>query len=80
MDNLLTKCNADVFKAILDLKEENPEINDKLFELLQKYKYWWEIPAGDVMWFAAYLPHEIWNGKINTFYLLFESKQTTQNP
>ena len=78
MDNLLTKCNADVFKAILDLKEENPEINDKLFELLQKYKYWWEIPMADVMWFAAHLPQHIWNGKINTFHYLFESQQTTE--
>ena len=80
MDNLLTKCNADVYKAILDLKQESPEIGDKLFELLQEYKYWWEIPMADVMWFAAHLPQHIWNGKINTFHYLFESQQTTQNP
>ena len=80
MNNLLTQCNADVYKAILDLKQESPEIGDKLFELLQEYKYWWEIPAGDVMWFAAHLPFEIWNLKINTFPLLFESQQTTTMP
>ena len=80
MDNLLTKCNADVYKAILDIKQESPEIGDKLFELLQEYKYWWEIPAGDVMWFSAYLPREIWDGKTYTFHFLFQSQQTTEMP
>ena len=77
---LLEKCNADVFKAILDLKQESPEIGEKLISILQQYQYWWQMPAGDVMWFAAHLPLHIWNLQINTFPRLFESQQTTQNP
>jgi len=77
---LLEKCNFDVFKAILDLKEENPEIGEKLIALLREYKFWWQMPAGDMLWFSAHLPREIWNGKINTFHYLFESKQTTEMP
>ena len=77
---LLEKCNADVFKAILDIKEENPEIGEKLIAILQKHEYWWQMDGEEILRFAAYLPHEIWNGKINTFYLLFESKQTTEMP
>ena len=80
MDNLLTKCNADVFKAILDLKEESPEIGEKLIAILQEHQYWWQIPAGDMLWFSAHLPLGIWNYKVHTFYLLFESKQTTTMP
>ena len=78
MDNLLTKCNADVFKAILDLKEENLEIGEKLIAILQEHQYWWQIPAGDMLWFSAHLPREIWNGKINTFHYLFQFQQTTE--
>ena len=77
---LLEKCNADVFKAILEIKEQSHEIGEQLFAILKAHQYWWQMPAGDVMWFAAYLPHEIWNGKINTFHYLFESKQTTEMP
>ena len=77
---LLEKCNDDVFKAILDLKEESPEIGERLIAILQEHQYWWQIPAGDVMWFAAHLPFEIWNLKINTFPCLFESQQTTEMP
>lgn len=80
MSNLLVKCNADVYKAIVDLKQEDPEIGKKLIELLQEYVYWWEMPAGEVMWFTAHLPRHIWNGKINTFHYLFNSQQTTKMP
>ena len=80
MTSLLTKCNADVYKAILDKKAETPEIGEKLIALLQEYQYWWQIPVGDVMWFAVHLPSEIWNLKINSFPILFESQQTTQMP
>ena len=80
MDNLLTKCNTDVFKAIIDLKEENPEIGEKLIAILQEHQYWWQMPAGDMLWFAAHLPQHIWNGKINTFHYLFNSQQTTTMP
>jgi len=40
MSNLLTKCNADVFKAILDIKQKNPAIGENLLALLQKHEYW----------------------------------------
>jgi len=77
MANLLTKCNADVFKTMLDLKEENPEIGEKLIAILQEHKYWWQMPAGDMLWFSAHLPREIWDGKAHTFQFLFQSQQTT---
>ena len=68
---LLEKCNADVFKAILDIKQESPEIGEKLISILQQYQYWWQMPMDDVMWFSAHLPREIWDCKVHTFYLLF---------
>ena len=74
---LLEKCNADVFKAILDKKAEHPEIGEKLITILQEYQYWWQMPLGDVTWFSAHLPLEIWNRKVHSFYRLFESQQTT---
>ena len=80
MDNLLTKCNADVYKAILDIKQDSPEIGERLIAILQEHEYWWQIPAGDMLWFSAHLPREIWDCKVHTFHLLFESQQTTQNP
>lgn len=80
MSNLLTKCNADVFKAILDIKQESPEIGGRLIDILQEYEYWWQMPAGDVMWFAAHLPWKLWNLKISTFPLLFESQPITKMP
>ncbi len=80
MSNLLTKCNADVFKAILDTKSEHPEIGENLLALLQKHKIWWQMDGEEILRFAAYLPHEIWDGKIHTFYLLFESQPTTTMP
>ena len=79
MNNLLTQCNADVFKAILEVKEQSPEIGEKLIALLQDRQYWWQMTAGDVMWFSAHLPRELWNGKINTFHYLFQSELTTPN-
>ena len=77
MNNLLTKCNADVYKAILDKKSETPEIGEKLIALLQEYQYWWQMTAGDMLWFSAHLPWEIWNRKVHTFQFLFQSQQTT---
>lgn len=77
---LLEQCNFDVFKAILDLKEENPEIGEKLIALLREYQFWWQMPAGDILWFSAHLPREIWDGKAHTFHLLFQSQQTTEMP
>ena len=77
---LLGTCNADVYKAILDIKNEEPEIGEKFISILQAHEYWWQMPAGDVMWFAAHLPSEIWNLKINSFPILFESQQTTKMP
>ena len=77
---LLETCNADVYKAILDIKQENPVIGEKLITTLRIHQYWWQIPVGDVMWFAVHLPSEIWNLKINSFPILFESQQTTKLP
>lgn len=77
---LLEKCNADVFKAILDIKQNSPAIGENLLALLQKHEYWWQLDGQELLWFAANLPFEIWNGKIHTFYLLFESQPTTTMP
>ena len=74
---LLEKCNADVYKAILDIKANQPEIGEKLIALLQEYQYWWLMPAGNMLWFSAHLPLEIWDGKAYTFQFLFLSQQTT---
>ena len=77
---LLEKCNADVYKAILDKKAEQPEIGEKLIALLQAHEYWWLMPAGDMLWFSAHLPLEIWDRKLHTFQFLFQSQQTTAMP
>ena len=77
---LLEQCNADVFKAILDIKQESPEIGEHLIAVLQKHEYWLDMNGLEILYCAARLPHEIWNGKINTFYLLFQSQQTTTMP
>jgi hypothetical protein len=77
---LLTKCNADVFKALLDFKAEHPQVGQYLIDPLQKHEYWWQMTGDEILRYAAYLPHGIWNNKITTFQLLFESKQTTKMP
>ena len=77
--NLLQTCNADVHKAILDIKESHPKIGEKLIFILQKYESAWEMPVTDVMWFAAHLPLEIWDRRITTFFVLFCSLHTTPN-
>ena len=77
---LLEKCNADAYKAILEIKAEQPEIGEHFIAVLQKYKYWFDMNGLEMLRFSAHLPHKLWNGKINTFHLLFESKQTTQMP
>jgi hypothetical protein len=78
--SLLEKCNADVYKAILDIKSKYPENGGYLISSLQNHKYWWQMTGEEILRFAAYLPHKIWNGKINTFQFLFESQQTTEMP
>ena len=77
---LLEKCNADVFKAILDIKQKSPAIGDELISILSSGQYWWYITAGEMLWFSAHLPREIWDGKAHTFQFLFQSQQTTTMP
>ena len=77
---LLEKCNADVFKAILDIKSEQPEIGENLLALLQKHQYWWQMNGQEILWFSAHLPWEIWDRKVHTITCLFESQQTTKMP
>jgi hypothetical protein len=74
---LLEKCNADVYKAILDIKDKSPSIGDKMISILQDNESHFELTLGDMLWFSAHLPIDIWNYKIHTFYLLFESQQIT---
>jgi hypothetical protein len=78
MTNLLTKCNADVYKAILDKKSEQPVIGEKLITILQNCEHHSDMTFSDVMWFAAHLPWPIWDRKVHTFYSLFQSQQTTE--
>ena len=80
MANLLTKCNADVYKAILDKKSEQPVIGEKLISILQNCEEYNYLTCSDMLWFAAHLPWPIWDRKVHTFHLLFESKLTTPNP
>ncbi len=77
---LLEKCNADVFKAILEIKSEYPAIGEQLIAVLQKRQHWIDMNGLEILQFSANLPNKIWNGKINTFYLLFESQLTTTMP
>ena len=74
---LLEKCNADVYKAILDKKSETPEIGERLIAILQEYQYLWQITLSEMLVFSAHLPLEIWDCKVHTFHLLFQSQQTT---
>jgi hypothetical protein len=80
MTNLLTKCNADVFKAILEIKSKYPAIGEQIIAILQKHEYWWQMTGLEILQFSANLPHELWNSKIHYLHLLFESQQTTKMP
>ena len=80
MANLLTQCNADVFKAILDIKSKYPAIGEQLIAILQKHEYWFNMTGLEMLQFSANLPHKLWNCKIHYFHLLFSSQQTTQMP
>ena len=80
MNNLLTKCNADVYMAILEIKCKYPAIGEQLIAILQKHEHWFDMTALEILQFSANLPHKLWNGKIHYFHLLFESKQTTTMP
>jgi hypothetical protein len=79
MSNLLTKCNADVFKAIIDFNAEHPEVGQATINLLQKHEYWWQMNGSELLSFAMPM-RDIWNGKVYTLYLLFESQLTTKMP
>ena len=76
MDNLLTKCNADVFAAIIQYKDKYPEVGEHLLTILQKHEYWWQMTGLELLSFANPML-EIWDRQIHTFYLLFESQPTT---
>jgi len=65
---------------ILDIKSEQPEIGEKLISILQEYEYWWQMPLGDMLWFSAHLPLELWDRKVHTFFVLFSYQQTTTMP
>ena len=77
---LLEKCNADVFKAILDIKTSQPEIGEHIIAILQKHESTWTMDLAETMWFSAHLPWPIWDRKVHTFRLLFQSQQTTTMP
>lgn len=78
---LLETCNADVLKAILDIKDENPNVGQELMNILKKHEYWWQMTGNDMLNLAANLPYgKIWDNKIHTFYHLFKSQETTTMP
>jgi len=78
---LLETCNADVFKAILDIKAEKPDTGQNLINTLQKHEHWWQMTASDMLNFAANLPYgKIWDNKVHTFCRLFLSRETTTMP
>lgn len=79
-NTLLEKCNADVFRVILEIKTKNQFLGEKLIDILQKHEYWWQMTGFDMLYFSAHLPLELWNCKVHTFSLLFESQQTTVMP
>ena len=77
---LLETCNADVYKAILDIKANQPVIGEKLISILQNCEEYIDLTCSDMLWFSAHLPLEIWDGKAYTFQFLFLSQQTTEMP
>lgn len=77
---LLETCNADVFKAILDIKAEHPEIGEKMISILQSHTSPYYLTLSEMLWFSAYLPEGFWNFKVHTFQFLFQSQQTTTMP
>jgi hypothetical protein len=77
---LLEKCNADVYKAILDIKENQPVIGEKLISILQKHESHFDLTCSEMLWFSAHIPQKLWNGKVCYFHLLFQSQQTTKMP
>jgi len=78
-NTLLEKCNADVFKALVSVKNENPDAGQVIINLLQKHEYWWQLTGQEILSLAMPM-RNIWDRKIHTFYLLFESQQTTLMP
>jgi len=80
MSNLLVKCNADVFKAIIDIKAKHPAIGEKMISILQSHTSSYYLTLSEILWFSAHLPIEIWNLKLHTFSLLFQSQETTTMP
>ena len=77
---LLEKCNADVYKAILDIKESQPKIGEKLISILQNHERSFNLTCSEMLWFSAHLPWKMWDNKVYTFEFLFQSKQTTVMP
>jgi hypothetical protein len=77
---LLEKCNANVFKAILDIKQKDQMIGEKLLAILQKHELTDDMTCEEMLWFSGYLPDKIWNNKVYNFFHLFQSQQTTQMP
>ena len=77
---LLETCNADVFKAILDVKERASAIGEKMISILQSHTSHFDVTLSEMLWFSAYLPEGFWNFKVHTFHLLFQSQQTTTMP
>ena len=80
MNNLLTKCNADVYMAILEIKAKQPVIGEKLISMLQNCEEYIDLTCSDMLWFSAHLPWELWDRKVHTFCLLFQSQQFTTMP
>ena len=76
---LLQKCNADVFAAIIQYKDKYPEVGEQLLTILQKHEYWWQMSGNEILSFAMPM-RDIWDRKIFTFHLLFESQPTTTMP
>jgi hypothetical protein len=77
---LLEKCNADVFKAIIDIKAEHPEIGEKMISILQSHASPYYLELSEILWFSAHLPIGLWDLKAYTFSLLFQSHETTTMP
>ena len=77
---LLEQCNADVYKAILDIRAKKPVIGEKMLSILQSHELYFDLTLSDVLWFSAHLPLELWDLQLHTFYLLFESQETTTMP
>jgi len=80
MNNLLNKCNADVFALLMDYKYKFPESGDRIIEILQRREYCYEMLGHEILSLSAILPKQTFDGKIYNLHLLFQCQPNSKMP